>query len=86
MASDLERLLRLWREPHARPPHRAAGHAAGHGRGDSRPVEARTTDILTLRDGRISDVCVVSDELALLLQLGAIRLASGPFESTCSTS
>jgi hypothetical protein len=52
----------------------------------SRPVEARTTDILTLRDGRISDVCVVSDELALLLQLGAIRLASGPFESTCSTS
>jgi hypothetical protein len=41
----------------------------------SRAIEARTTDILTLRDGLITDVWVVSDELGVLLQLGALRLA-----------
>jgi hypothetical protein len=41
----------------------------------SRAIEARTTDILTLRDGLITDIWVVSDELGVLLQLGAVRLA-----------
>jgi ketosteroid isomerase-like protein len=42
-----------------------------------RTVAIRTTDILTLEDGRITDIWVISDDLGLLLQLDAVRLASG---------
>ncbi|ONH32484.1 ester cyclase [Pseudofrankia asymbiotica] len=41
-----------------------------------RTVEVRTTDILTVTDGLISDVWVVNDELGMLNQLGAVALAS----------
>ncbi|OHV31780.1 MULTISPECIES: ester cyclase [Pseudofrankia] len=40
------------------------------------PIEVRTTDILTVTDGLVSDVWVVSEELGLLTQLGAVALAS----------
>ena len=36
---------------------------------------ARTIDILAVRDGRITDITVVSDELGLLTTLGVLRLA-----------
>lgn len=38
------------------------------------PVAIRTIDILTLTEGRVSQVWVVADELGLLTGLGAIRL------------
>jgi predicted ester cyclase len=39
-----------------------------------RIVENRVTDILTLVDGRVTDVWVVSDDLSVLTQLEAITL------------
>jgi hypothetical protein len=41
-----------------------------------REVEIRTTDILTIRDGLVSAVWVVSDELGLLTQLGVVTLTA----------
>jgi hypothetical protein len=43
--------------------------------GTGREAAARTIDILAVRDGKITDVTVVSDELGLLTQLNALRLA-----------
>jgi hypothetical protein len=40
-----------------------------------RDIEVRTIDVLTLTEGVISGIWVVSDELGLLRQLTAIRLA-----------
>ena len=40
-----------------------------------RTVAARTIDILTVRDGLISAIVVVADELGVLTQLDAARLA-----------
>ena len=40
-----------------------------------RDIEVRTIDVLTLTDGVISGIWVVSDELGLLRQLGEIKLA-----------
>ncbi len=42
-----------------------------------RTVAIRTTDILTLDDGKITDIWVISDDLGLLQQLDAVRLAGG---------
>ena len=39
-----------------------------------RPVAIRTIDVLTVDDGRISEVCVVGDELGALLGLDALAL------------
>ena len=39
-----------------------------------RAVQNRVTDILTLNDGRVSDIWVISDDLGLLCQLDAVRL------------
>ena len=39
-----------------------------------RESAARTIDILAVRDGLVTDVTVVSDELGLLAGLGAVRL------------
>jgi ketosteroid isomerase-like protein len=39
-----------------------------------RDVDVRTIDVLSLRDGRISAVHVVPDNLGLAMQLGAVRL------------
>ena len=41
----------------------------------SSPVEIRTIDVLTVTDGRISEVWVVADELSMLTGLGAVTLA-----------
>jgi ketosteroid isomerase-like protein len=41
-----------------------------------REIEVRTIDILSITDGRISAIQVVPDNLGLLVQLGAVRLAS----------
>jgi predicted ester cyclase len=38
-----------------------------------RQVEVRTIDVLTVTDGRISAIWVVSDELGMLSQLGALE-------------
>ena len=43
--------------------------------GTGREAAARTIDILAVRDGKITDITVVSDELGMLTQLGALRLA-----------
>jgi len=40
-----------------------------------REVTQRITDILTLTDGRISEIWVIADDLGVLQQLGAVRLA-----------
>ncbi len=40
-----------------------------------RPVEIRTIDVLTVTEGRISEVWVVADELSMLTGLGAVTLA-----------
>jgi ketosteroid isomerase-like protein len=40
-----------------------------------RAAVARTIDILTVRDGRITDIVVVADELGLLTGLGVLSLA-----------
>jgi hypothetical protein len=39
-----------------------------------RPVETRVTDILTLTDGLVTDIWVVSDDLSMLMQLDAVTL------------
>jgi len=39
-----------------------------------RAVEVRTIDILTIADGRITGLWVVSDDLGMLTQLDAVRL------------
>jgi ketosteroid isomerase-like protein len=41
-------------------------------------VELRVIDVLTLTDGRISDIWMVADELGALAAIGAVRLAPGP--------
>jgi len=38
-------------------------------------VEIRTIDVLTVTEGRISEVWVVADELSMLTGLGAVTLA-----------
>jgi ketosteroid isomerase-like protein len=43
-----------------------------------RTVSARTIDVLSVRDGLITDITVVADELGLLHQLGALTLTAGP--------
>ena len=40
-----------------------------------REAAVRTIDILAMGDGRVTDITVVADELGLLTQLGAVRLA-----------
>jgi SnoaL-like polyketide cyclase len=40
-----------------------------------REAAARTIDILAVRDGKITDITVVADELGMLTQLGVLRLA-----------
>jgi ketosteroid isomerase-like protein len=40
-----------------------------------RSVEVRTIDVLSIRDGRITAVQVVPDNLGLAMQLGAVALA-----------
>ena len=40
-----------------------------------REAAARTIDILGVRDGKITDITVVADELGMLTQLGALRRA-----------
>ena len=42
-----------------------------------RTVEIRVTDILTIADGLITDIWVISDDLGLLRQLDAVQLAPG---------
>jgi len=37
-------------------------------------VAIRTIDVLTIADGRITGIWVVSDELGMLAQLDAVRL------------
>jgi hypothetical protein len=39
-----------------------------------RPVAIRTVDVLTVQEGRISEVSAVADELGALLGLGALAL------------
>jgi ketosteroid isomerase-like protein len=39
-------------------------------------VELRVIDVLTLTDGRISDIWMVADELGALVAVGAVRLTS----------
>jgi ketosteroid isomerase-like protein len=41
-----------------------------------RPVAARTIDVLSVRDGRITDITVVADEFGLLNGIAALRLTS----------
>ena len=41
-------------------------------------VELRVIDVLTLSDGRISDIWMVADELGALVGIGAVRLAPVP--------
>jgi ketosteroid isomerase-like protein len=40
-----------------------------------RTFEIRVIDVLTMSDGRISAIEVVPDNLSLMMQLGAVRLA-----------
>jgi hypothetical protein len=40
-----------------------------------RDIEVRTIDVLTLRDGRISAIQVVADQLGLAMQVGAVTPA-----------
>src|SRR6266498_4053141 len=42
-----------------------------------REVEIRVIDVLSITDGRISAIQVVPDNLALAMQLGAVRLVEG---------
>jgi ketosteroid isomerase-like protein len=46
-----------------------------------REAVARTIDILSVRDGRVTDIIVVADELGLLTQLGAVRLGGSSRQS-----
>ena len=41
-----------------------------------REAASRTIDVLAVRDGRITDITVVADELGMLSQLGVLRLAA----------
>jgi predicted ester cyclase len=41
-------------------------------------VSVRTTDILTVRDGLVTGIWVVADELSLLMQLDAVALRPAP--------
>ncbi len=41
-----------------------------------RVIEARVTDVLTVNGGRVTDIWMVSDDLGLLMQLGAVRLTT----------
>jgi len=41
-------------------------------------VELRVIDVLTLTDGRISDIWMVADELGALVGIGAVRVAAVP--------
>ncbi|GAA4872595.1 ester cyclase [Actinomycetospora straminea] len=41
-----------------------------------RPVDLRVIDVLTITDGRISDVVMVADELANLHRLGVLALTT----------
>jgi ketosteroid isomerase-like protein len=56
---------------HTGPLATALGTVAATGR----EAAARTIDILTVRDGKITDIIVVSDEFGMLTQLNALRLA-----------
>jgi ketosteroid isomerase-like protein len=40
-----------------------------------RVVELRVIDVLTITDGRISDICMVADELGALVALDVVRLS-----------
>jgi ketosteroid isomerase-like protein len=40
-----------------------------------RTFEIRVIDVLTISDGRISAIEVIPDNLSLMMQLGAVRLA-----------
>ena len=56
---------------HTGPLTTALGTVAATGRA----VTQRVTDILTITEGRISDIWVIADELGVLQQLDAVRLA-----------
>lgn len=44
-----------------------------------RSVDILTVDVLTLQpDGRVSEVCVLADELGVLLSLDALTLGAPP--------
>ncbi len=42
-----------------------------------REVEVRVIDVLSITDGRISAIQVISDNLGLAMQLGAVQLVQG---------
>jgi ketosteroid isomerase-like protein len=44
--------------------------------GDGRPVSMQVIDLLTVRDGRISEIWMVADLLGMLASTGAVRPAS----------
>jgi predicted ester cyclase len=60
----------LQRARHVGPLELPLGPVAATGR----DIEVRTIDVLTMRDGRISEIQVVSDQLGLAMQLGAVTL------------
>lgn len=41
-------------------------------------ITVRATDILTILDGRVVDIWVISDDLDALRQMGAVRLVTAP--------
>jgi hypothetical protein len=41
-------------------------------------ITVRATDILTILDGRVADIWVISDDLDALRQMGAVRLVTAP--------
>jgi ketosteroid isomerase-like protein len=51
--------------------------AAGVLEPTGRDITVRVIDILTLTDGRISEITMVADELASLAAIGAVRLTTG---------
>jgi predicted ester cyclase len=53
------------------------GTAAGELPPTGRHVELRVIDVLTLTDGRISDIWMVADELGALAAVGAVALVPG---------
>jgi ketosteroid isomerase-like protein len=44
--------------------------------GDGRPVTMQVIDLLTVREGRISEIWMVADLLGMLASTGAVRLAT----------
>jgi ketosteroid isomerase-like protein len=52
------------------------GTAAGTVPATGRLLELRVIDVLTVRDGRISEIWMVADELGALVAADAVRLAS----------